>query len=378
MRGAPTGRCSKSSTISLELPICNCVISLKKHIEMQPGEILSSTVESYRTALAAMGNCWAQACPPLSEPLRKILLGLRNQIGVEAASQVVTEAGQRIEKELERWGARAAEYYRKQAGDVKEIMMVLASTAENAGERDQRYSAQLHKITARLQGIAGLEDFTVMRQSLIHSANELKSSVEQMTRESQDSLHNLRAELAGYERRLQEADGLAMRDELTGLDNRRGLEARMEARVAQQRQFSLLVLDLNGFKAVNDSFGHLAGDQLLKQFALELRSAVRSTDLVARWGGDEFVVAIDGAQAATHVERITQWIFGDYTIQAAGASRTIKVGAAIGLAVWSHGETVADVFSRADAAMYGEKRARTSKDVYLGAGPRTTWTSTSG
>jgi diguanylate cyclase (GGDEF)-like protein len=349
------------------------VISLKKHIdELQSWEILRSTVESYRTAVAAMGNCWAQACPPLSEPLHKILLNLRNQISAEAAPQVMTEAGQRIEKELDRWGGRAAEYYRKQAGDVKEIMMVLASTAENAGERDQRYSAQLNKITVRLQGIAGLEDFTAMRRSLLHSANELKSSVEQMTRESQDSVHSLRAELAGYERRLQEADGLAMRDELTGLDNRRGLESRMEAQVAEQRQFSLVLLDLNGFKAVNDSLGHMAGDQLLKQFGSELRAAVRSTDLAGRWGGDEFVVVIDGNQAASYVERITQWVFGDYTIQVGGGAKKVKVGAAMGVAVWSPGESVADVFSRADAAMYGQKRARTSKVVYLGAGPRTT------
>jgi diguanylate cyclase (GGDEF)-like protein len=341
------------------------VISLKKHIELQPWEILRSTVESYRAAIAAMGNCWAQACPPLSEPLRQSLLSLRDQISAEVAPQVVTEAGQRIEKELGLWGGRAAEYFRKKAGDVKEIMMVLASTAEKAGERDQRYSAQLTKITARLQGIAALEDFTVMRQSLIHSANELKSSVEQMARESQSSLQILKAELAGYERRLQEADGLAMRDELTGLDNRRGLEAKLEARVAQRRPFSLLVLDLNGFKAVNDSLGHMAGDQLLKQFGSELRSAVRSTDLVGRWGGDEFVVVIDGNQAATQMGRITQWVFGDYTIQTGGASHKVKAFAAIGIAVWSPGETVIDVFARADAAMYQQKRAHPAKGGIL-------------
>ena len=318
-------------------------------------------MDSYRSALAAMGNCWAQACPPLSEPLQKSLLSLRNQISAEAEPEVVAEAGQRIEKELSRWGGRAAEYYRKKAGDVKEIMMVLASTAEKAGERDQKYSAQFNKITARLQGIAGLEDFTAMRQSLIHSANELKSSVEQMKRESESSLHNLRAELAGYETRLQEADSLATRDQLTGLTNRRGLEAKMETRVAQQRPFTLLVLDLNGFKAVNDTLGHIAGDQLLKQFGSELKSALRTSDLVARWGGDEFVVVIEDDQVTTHVDRIRQWVFGDYTIQAGGVSQKVKVAAAIGVAVWSPGETMADVFSHADASMYQQKRSKPSK-----------------
>jgi diguanylate cyclase (GGDEF)-like protein len=105
----------------------------------------------------------------------------------------------------------------------------------------------------------------------------------------------------------------------------------------------------------------MAGDQLLKQFGSELRSAVRSTDLVARWGGDEFVVMIDGDQPSTHVDRITQWVFGDYTIQSGGVSQKTKVFAAIGVAVWSTGETVVEVFSRADASMYEQKRAKTFK-----------------
>jgi diguanylate cyclase (GGDEF)-like protein len=337
------------------------VISLKKHIDRQPLEALRSTVESYRAAIAAMGNCWAQACPPLSDVLQKGLFTLRDRISAEVPPEALVEAGQRVEEELELCGARAAEYFSKKAGDVKEIMMVLASAAETAGERDQRHSTRLNDITARLQNIARLEDFTAMRRSLIQSAHELKSSVEQMTRESQSSLLSLRTELAAYERRLQEADGLAMRDELTGLDNRRSLEAKLEARVAERRPFSLAVLDLNGFKAINDTLGHMAGDQLLKQFGSELRAAARATDLVARWGGDEFVVVVDGNQPEAHVNRISEWVLGSYTIQVAGAPHKVKVVASIGVAIWSSGQTVAEVFSQADAAMYAQKRATASK-----------------
>ena len=84
------------------------------------------------------------------------------------------------------------------------------------------------------------------------------------------------------------------------------------------------MLDLNGFKQVNDTYGHEAGDDLLKQFSTELRSASRATDVVGRWGGDEFIVVLDGnlTEAQSHVERMQKWVFGSYTLQIGSNARS--------------------------------------------------------
>jgi diguanylate cyclase (GGDEF)-like protein len=121
----------------------------------------------------------------------------------------------------------------------------------------------------------------------------------------------------------------------------------------------MTMLDLNGFKQVNDTYGHLAGDNLLKQFATELRSASRSTDVVGRWGGDEFIVVLDGglAEARPHIERLQKWVFGEYTIQVGPGAPKVSMDAAIGLVEWQPGETLKEVLGRADAAMYQEKTA---------------------
>ena len=119
------------------------------------------------------------------------------------------------------------------------------------------------------------------------------------------------------------------------------------------------MLDLERFKQVNDTYGHIAGDNLLQQFSKELKSNSRSTDIVGRWGGDEFVMILDCelTGAKSQVERIQKWALGEYTIPlGAGATAAkIKVSASIGVTQWQAGQTLPDVIATADSAMYREK-----------------------
>jgi diguanylate cyclase (GGDEF)-like protein len=120
------------------------------------------------------------------------------------------------------------------------------------------------------------------------------------------------------------------------------------------------MLDLNRFKLVNDTYGHAAGDYLLKQFSTELQSSVRLGDLVGRMNGDEFLLlpgaSIDGARSC--IQRIEEWVFGKYTIHVGSgkAALSILVDASIGLAEWHPGETMEEVIERADADMYRSKK----------------------
>jgi diguanylate cyclase (GGDEF)-like protein len=151
----------------------------------------------------------------------------------------------------------------------------------------------------------------------------------------------------------------ALTDPLTGAANRRGLGERIEYEVARHaranRRFAVVMIDLDGFKLVNDRFGHHAGDELLRDVAASLREAVRDQDTVARLGGDEFCVLApetDHAGGDHLAERITE------------AVRRVTTGldslsASVGVAVYpDHGGTAAAVLDAADAAQIAAKRAR--------------------
>ena len=346
------------------------MISLKKYLdretdqpvtsEADPGELLVATLKSYRSALLAIGESGVRASPAVGSELQHNLAGLESRLGGNLTPVLFEEAERQVEEHLQQWAGHTADHFKTKANEVRELLIVLARTAESLGERDQRYANHFSQFTSRLQAIADLEDLTQVRASLVQRATELKTYVDRMEEDSHRSIAQLRVEVSTYETKLKAAEELALRDALTGLANRRNIEERIAWRIAHQQMFCVIILDLNRFKLVNDRYGHLAGDSLLKQFSQELSSNLRSADLVGRWSGDEFIAVLDCdlASAKSQIARMRQWVFGEYTLQLSSNAGKAKVtvDAAVGVAQWEPGETIQAVIERADAAMYEDKK----------------------
>jgi diguanylate cyclase (GGDEF)-like protein/PAS domain S-box-containing protein len=158
-------------------------------------------------------------------------------------------------------------------------------------------------------------------------------------------------------RRLQEElEHRALHDELTGLPNRALLRAHLKELLALQRrdggQLALLMLDLDRFKEINDTFGHAAGDVVLQTAGGRLRAALRESDLVARLGGDEFAVILTGSAGAVATEvaaTLRRSISAPISVQ----TRRFSVGASVGIAIGpEHGDDEDLLMQHADVALY--------------------------
>jgi len=210
------------------------VISIKKYLEsnlemLRAGEsnlrdLLDAALKSYRASLLHMGGSGCTACPATGAALRQELESLEKRLARRLTTGVLQETGRDVTKQLVVWGERSAEHLKAKAQEVKDLLLVPAGPAESLGQRDQRYASHPHQFTSKLRTVANLDDLAEVRSSLIQTAGELKTYVEQMELDSQMAVEQLYAKVASYESKLEETEELALRDALTGLPNRLFLE----------------------------------------------------------------------------------------------------------------------------------------------------------
>jgi len=318
-------------------------------------ELLESALKNYRSALLAMGRCGVQAVPAIGAGLQQALQGIEADLAPTSSS--LEGAGKDVEQELTSWGECAAQYNKDKTAEVREIIFAMARTTEAMGESDQRYAKRLQEFTGGLESLTGLDDLSQIRQWVVRNSMELRKTAAELTQASQDAIDALRAEVARYETLLTESERRATHDPLTGLYNRRGIERELDRRVKVGRSFCVLIFDLNKFKAINDTYGHIAGDEILKQFAVELKANFRQTDAIGRFGGDEFIIVMDSGidEANATLVRVGRWIFGRYRIQYGAGEHQVNVTAATGTAAWDRDETISSLLLRADQCMYRQK-----------------------
>ncbi len=218
-----------------------------------------------------------------------------------------------------------------------------------------------------LAKVAVFVELKKLNLQLRHQADSLSLLNKDLRLQRVNDLQRLNAELAAEvaerKKAQQREHELATRDPLTGLLNRRSLLEQLDHAVVnaarRREQFALLFLDLNKFKAINDTLGHEVGDGLLQQVAARLLEAVRGSDIVARLGGDEFVVLVEAlsssAMAARVAAKIAESLAQPYTVGA----QVLSTSASIGIGLYPQDGTSARcLMDKADKAMYHAKHQK--------------------
>ena len=260
---------------------------------------------------------------------------------------------------------------RKSASMLPVIMVTAKSESDNIvdalelGANDYvtkpvDFAVALARVNTQISRRRAEQEVAAANEELRKANEDLELRVEERTRRLIDANQRLKVEIADRQESQARSQYLAYHDSLTGLGNRllfkEQLEEALKDLSVTPHPLAVLFLDLDGFKAINDTLGHSIGDLLLKSIAIKLRDLLPRTDRIARLGGDEFaILQISASQPASSIalaEKIIEIVGHPCSIE----GHDVTVGASVGIAVAHPGEMNAEGFLKsADLAMYSAK-----------------------
>ncbi len=246
-----------------------------------------------------------------------------------------------------------------------------ADSQNRARDLDQELRVQVSGLQASVQDATSLDSLKRSLEQRLdgllgtmgrfrQQREEQESAVGGRLKELVERVAVMEQEAKGFREHMEEQRQKALTDPLTGLPNRAGWTERLELEMARLQRYGgellMAVMDIDHFKRINDNYGHLAGDKVLKIVASELSSRLRKTDFIARFGGEEFVLLIP----STPVDGGRQMV---ETLRAAVAAcpfhfknEPVTITLSAGLTAFAAGESADKVFERADQALYSAKR----------------------
>jgi diguanylate cyclase len=239
---------------------------------------------------------------------------------------------------------------------VKQIVLDLTGTIQEITSTTGDFDHKMELSIEEIQAAGNVDDILVLKNGIIEEIQKVRVSSQSIKKE----LNEYRRTTQSLSSKLEQTEAKALVDALTNVLNRNAYNMKISqvirefARVRQP--FSLLVIDIDHFKKFNDQYGHKAGDRVLRSVAASIQDSLRASDLVFRYGGEEFVVILGGAQvenAAKLAEKIRQGVEKDYYID---KERKMKVTVSLGVACVNPEDTELSLFERADKALYVAKR----------------------
>jgi len=359
---ADPGKFSSVCIFFPDLPIESqrqSVISLKRHIDAWDEKFRVGLISAYRSLLASVAASSKRAVPDLGKDLENRFSALDLELSDSLTLEKLDEATRQVELEFSVWADKANTRHEENRREIKEIVTGMTTFAETFAKQGQTAGRELTELTRRMHSVAELGDLAAMRKSILESTVALTHCAQRITDEGSASLARLAMEIEGYRSRLKITEKLSLIDPLTGLANRRRFDGLLTALVLAGRPFSLILMDVNNFKRINDEFGHLAGDAVLKQFASELRRQFQQAEIVARWGGDEFAVILGSGlnDVEARMARFRRSI-ADYKINSLNGTVKMPVDATFGIVEWDGRESGPELLARADQQMYKGKDRR--------------------
>ncbi|HSW39659.1 MAG TPA: GGDEF domain-containing protein [Acidobacteriota bacterium] len=244
------------------------------------------------------------------------------------------------------------------------ILFLRKSLAELTGDSNG-FHDEMVKTTNRIGSLIKLEDIQDLRKRIADEVGALNRLVTEKQKRDKHRTNQLSRQISVLQKKLEAAKKEALIDSLTGTANRRNFDYTIQrwviAHHKSEEPFTIAIFDIDNFKKVNDVHGHLVGDRVLIETAVEIGRNIRSEDFLARYGGEEFVVLSSGMKLPESEKRFSRLLksFSERHFDCANAGESdasISLTLSCGVAEYALGESVTDLVKRADEALYEAKR----------------------
>ena len=266
---------------------------------------------------------------------------------------------------------RQKAYIGERESEFREIIDLMTAAMTGLDNENRNFYSSIRTQGERFEQITLLDDIKRMKNELVREVDNMRSMVRQKEGQDQKALDALSSQVDGLKKELDEARRSANTDGLTGVKNRKALDEYLRSLVERNSitrlPFSLLMMDLDDFKTLNDTYGHTVGDRMLLAFAEKCKASVRSDDFLARYGGEEFTLILPGASlrnANKKAKQLCKTIAASrYAADDSPHADAISITVSIGVSTYRNGDTVQALLERADQCLYKAKSAGKNRAV---------------
>ncbi|MDY7032608.1 MAG: GGDEF domain-containing protein [Thermodesulfobacteriota bacterium] len=306
-----------------------------------------------------------------AEGFKKEMDDLSGKLLSEKRTKKLEVAFEKYQRTIKGFIKLEKEYFLKRDSEFKSIVELLTKAIASISTENEDFNQRIYKQTEKIEKITLLDDIKKIRTDLAQEIERMRETISEKQLKESKEIETLSGKVSSLKAELQKVKKESLRDGLTGIYNRLAFDKYMGKLVTQKNlsrsRFSMLMLDIDDFKKINDTFGHKIGDRVLLALVQKCKGNIRREDFLARYGGEEFVIILPQASLKNAMKKanaICKSVAGDkYTMSDDKGAPKLTFTVSIGVSTFRKDDTADSVIVRADEALYEAKKSGKNRFV---------------